>query len=350
MLLWADDFNSYGDDISLMLDGLYAQVDAGDVELPFDPDPTVVNRRVLYLHFDNATVRKALSVPAVTVGMAMRVWLDQLPPATDQTITPMQFRDAANLNIAYIRINTTGTLSVHSQDGTVISTTSSTVIIPHAWMHIEALGTFDVTVGSLEVRVNGITVLTITNEPLLGTAAGCAQIAMKIDDAPGGFNTPLYIKDFVLYDGTGTENNDFLGTVQVIRLVPTSDVSFNWTPSTGTTGFDLINETPPDDDTSYISAADPPPAASSFGLTDLPDDVTSVRGLMTLVRARKADGGDGNLQVSLTSGGSDDAGLDRPITSAYTYWFDVSELDPATSLAWTPAAVDAATIKIDRTV
>ena len=125
--------------------------------------------------------------------------------------------------------------------------------------------------------------------------------------------------------------------------------SFNWTASTGSTGFNLIDEAGPDD-ADYVQAANPPPAASTFTLSDLPADVTSVRGLISLVRAKKTDGGDGNLQVSLQSNSVDDLGADRPITTADTYWWDVSELSPDTGVAWTPAEVDAAKIKIDRTL
>ena len=83
---------------------------------------------------------------------------------------------------------------------------------------------------------------------------------------------------------------------------------------------------------------------------NLPPDITSVRGLMTLVRASNSDGGDGKLQTSLVSAGDLANGADRQITTAETYWYDISELNPDTGVAWTPANTDSANIRFNRTL
>lgn len=103
-------------------------------------------------------------------------------------------------------------------------------------------------------------------------------------------------------------------------------------------------------DLSYLSADDTPPAAMRYTLENLPDEVTSVRGIISVIRARKIDGGDAQLQTSLISGTDPDPGTDRQITTTFTYWYDISEVDPATGTAWTPTSFDAAEIEIDRTV
>jgi hypothetical protein len=159
----------------------------------------------------------------------------------------------------------------------------------------------------------------------------------------------MYVKDFVAWDTAGSQNNDFLGSVQVYTLQLDGDVSFNWDTSSGTVGYELIDELTPDD-AGYISAGDPPPAASEFGFENLPVDITSVKGLLTVARMRKTDGGDGQVQMGLLSGVDADLGTDRPITTAFTYYWDVSELNPTTLAAWTPTEVDDAVVTIDRTV
>lgn len=103
-------------------------------------------------------------------------------------------------------------------------------------------------------------------------------------------------------------------------------------------------------DLSYMSADDTPPAAMEFGFTDLPPDVTSVRGLVVVGRMKKIDGGDGNVQMSLISNGSAFDGADRPLTTTDTYWYDISQLDPDTGLPWSPLAVNNMTGRINRTV
>ena len=104
-------------------------------------------------------------------------------------------------------------------------------------------------------------------------------------------------------------------------------------------------------DASFISADDTLPAAAEMTLSALPEDTTTVRGLISIVRAMNSDGGDGNLQVSLTPNGTDyAAGLDRVLTTAATFYKDVSVTSPDTATAWTPAEVNSLRIKFNRTV
>jgi len=64
---------------------------------------------------------------------------------------------------------------------------------------------------------------------------------------------------------------------------------------------------------------------------------------------KKTDAGAAKVQQSLVSGVSEFNGADRNITTAYTYWPDVSEQDPATGAPWTRTAFNAALYKIERT-
>lgn len=92
------------------------------------------------------------------------------------------------------------------------------------------------------------------------------------------------------------------------------------------------------------------PAAYKSSLQDLPATVTSVRGVMPIHRSRKTDGGDGNIQQGLISGGSTGLGANRPITTAYTYWWDVYDADPNGSIAWSRVAVNALNYQLNRTL
>lgn len=93
----------------------------------------------------------------------------------------------------------------------------------------------------------------------------------------------------------------------------------------------------------------PDPDIVSF--TDLDADVTSVKGIMSIQRAAKTDGGDGNLQVSLSPNGTDwDDGTDTPLTTAQTYHWDTSEVSPASAGPWLPAEVNTLQGKLNRTL
>ena len=345
MLLHADNFDYYGSDSAFLDDGVYASTYGATIIN--DPDGVSVGK-VLSLRFsgNERGIRWVLPAANATVGVAARFYLEQIPASDDDRPTIIQFRDGANDRILGIRVTPTGALEAIDSGSVVVGATTGPVLTPEAWWHIEAK--FNAGTGDIEVRVEGVTVLDDTDPtPLAPTTS---QIACGSSGSGNSGSTDVKVKDLVVWDSSGSANNDFFGSVLVYDLAPTADDTFptGWT-STAANGYSVLDSNPPDDGVAYIAADDTPPAAAVFDLEDLPADVTSVRGLITRVRAAKTDGGDGSLQVSMTSNGSDDAGADRPITTAQTYWSDVSELDPDTAAAWTPSGVNAAQLKIDRT-
>jgi len=358
-LLFADNFGVYGTDVALLLNGLYAQADTG-VTLVADPDPSSSANVVSIENASDSTIpyygnvlRKVFPAGGEdTVGVAFRIWMSTLP-ATSTNYVYFPFTDINNVAQVTLKVLTTGDISAYrgtAESGVLLGTTSVPAIVANAYVHIEAKVTISDTVGVVEVRVNGSVVLNLTAQDTKATAETTAN-QILFTNARNGFGIAggeYYIKDFVIWNDAGSVNNDFFGSVSVLTLVPDADTALGgWTPSTGSTGFNILDNIPPID-TEYM-AADAVEAAV-FTLTNLPPDVTSVRGLMTVVRAQKVDGGDGNLQISMVSDGAEDAGADRAITTAMTYWPDISELDPDTGVAWTPTSLDAASIELARTV
>jgi hypothetical protein len=343
---WCDDFHTYGSVTAYMLNGLYAETT--NAVLALDPDPLAPVDYVLNQQGGGGGgyTRKVLSAAQTTVGMGVRVWPAALPSAGEVPI--FSFNDSANGTNVLITYTTTGQLKAYRGESvTLLGSSTGPVIVANAYTHIEAKVFFSETVGTVEVRVNGVAKITLTNQDTVQNAiVSCSQVSLR----NGPLQPSLYYKDFFVWDGSGTRNTNFLGMVSVYAITEASDVSLNWATSSGATGYNLINEAPPVD-TGYISAGTGPiPAASVMSLTDLPVDVTSVKALMTIARARKTDGGDGSLQVALKSGASTDLGADNPLTTAFTYYYDFSEEDPATAAPWLRTAVNAANIQFNRTL
>lgn len=349
-LIWADNFQSYGDGstgATRMRDGLYAESNYCNIQDDPDPNAPAVSKALLVEYGNTARCRFVLpSGPTTTLGVAMRLYLPNLSPANSQG-PDIWFNDAANEIQLAVSFSTTGQIFVwRGNRATLIGSTAAPVITAAAWNHIEIKALASSSAGTVEVRVNGVAVISLSGISTVATAN--INYAQTVFAGRGNELVNSYFKDCVWWNGTGSTNNNFLGTVSVVTKRPDTDVTFNWTPSSGTTGFPLIDEATPND-ADFISAADPPPAPSTFGLENLDDDVTRVRGVITVARMRKTDGGTCNAQVSMVSGGSTDAGLDRPITTAFTYWWDVAELDPATSAPWTPVGFNASSLRINRT-
>lgn len=355
---WKDDFTSYGTDggrVARMLDGPYAEL--AWVDLIADPDPSAGGQYCLQVQTNSSSIfRKALASAQTTVGIAARYWFTSLPSDTSQVPCIAEFSDINNILHIWVRVNPSGYLEVLRRDNgpvdTLIGQTAAPVVIANAWRHYETKCVIDAVNGSVVIRQEGVTVLNLTgvrtanNQP--GVAASISNVRFQngrlVSAGPN-----MNVKDFIVWDGSGATNNNFYGSCKVYKIVPDADVSLGWTPSSGVTGWNLINETTPSDDTGYIEAPFPLPAASTFTLTDLPANTTSVKSVTVFHRSRKTDGGDCQVQDSLISGANTGNGADRTISTAYTYWWDTFDLDPGGG-NWSKNLVNALKLKLNRTV
>lgn len=347
---WADNFGRYGvggASTTAMRDGL--PYNNWLSQCIADPDPLAPTERCISVNqgLDNnpmAENRIAMPTPhAGKVGLAARYWFTEFGAGNARQAIAF-FYTAALSALASCHIEPNGAITIREGiSGAQIATTGGPVISTNSWNHIETA--YDGTTGEMEVRLNGVPILTGVS-----TVLGTTGFLNPTQRLAAGANSGVYVKDMVIWDDTGTQNNDFMGTVICRRFSPNSDVTLGgWVPSTGASGFDLLAKSAVDD-ASYLSADDAPPAPMQFGMENLPADVTSVRAILSVIRTRKIDGGDANVQTALISNGDFDNGADRPVTTTFTYYFDVSELSPDTAAPWTPVEFDAMTTQVDRTV
>jgi len=352
-LQWADfpsgEQGLYGSDASLMLNGTpwLALPLLGVVPvISNDPDPAIGSNGKVIEHQANSSGstganRLALTDPDDIAGVCHNFYATNLPSSVDSFLA---FLTTGNALIYAIRIRPNGGLEIAKSDtDAAVATADFPIIRANSWNLLETL--VNTTTGEVEIQRNGITVLTYTDPvpPAVNVGIiGFPQRAQAIS---------FFSKNIVVYNGQGSSFNDFQGNVLVTDLRPNDDVTLGgWTTSSGTEAWLLLNETPPVD-TGYIQADDTPPAPAEVLFTALPDDVTSIRGLISITRSFKTDGGDGNLQSSLSPNGTDYAlGADNPVTTAATYRFDISQVSPDTAAAWSPSEVNTIRQRYDRTV
>lgn len=351
---WADfpsgDTGLYGTTTSLMLSGIWAETSSG-TSITEDPDPNITGNVLLC---NGSRCRYVLPSAQNTAGIASRVYLPSIPSTTATRPAIHQFRDVSNNLRLAIVVTPTGALEAYRDVdgvtgiGTLIGGTTGPVLTAQAWRHVETKVLWSTTVGTVTIKVEGVEVLALTG---VNTGAGnYAQLAVGVSYNAVAVSFLTYFKDIVFWDGSGSVNNDFLSTVGVYYLRPTADVSSGWTPTSGTSDWDLLDESPPDD-AGYIYAGDPPPAPSILNVEELPADIVGVRAILPVARAAKSDSGDGNLQMSVSPNGTDwDDGADNAVSTAFTYYYDVSEVSPDTTAPWTPVEVNALEFELNRTV
>jgi hypothetical protein len=356
---WADDFSRYGLDGSsrtAMLDGLpYANLGSGNSSgVKVDPDPNAAGAKRAYrIGFDGNNWPRdfRVALPTVvtgTIGVAFRSWLANLPAAAGErpAVVGVQRGDGNYLVYALVELNGSITVVGRVSGSLVqIADTINPVIQPASWNHWELV--HDRATGEGSLYINGIQRVTYTGVDVADNVE-LVNFSYR-SSAGGGANT--FVKDLVIWDDTGSQNNSRMGTVIVRALRPNADDTLGgWVPSVGSEGFPLLSKTAVNDAT-FLSGDDTPPAPMIFDFETLPDDVTSIRAVIPVIRHRKVDGGDANVQVAVSPNGTDwDNGADRPITSAFSYDFDVSELSPDTAAPWTPIEVNDIKGRVDRTV
>lgn len=477
----------YGLDVTHLTDGRYAALEGtagADIYLSADPDTVNAPNGIVLVTggpIGIQLVRYVMPHTQVTAGFKARLWFDNLPGEAWGSKAPaIIFRNSFNNQIMNFCVLPDGSIGA-SPDGTTpnqVGATPPSLILPHSWNDIEIKLHQDASAGTLEVRVNNVSKLSVTGLALLSsngsTSASYPNAIIAFGCLTGAANVNPKWKCLAFWDGSGSNNNDFLGNVFVAGHDLVSDAALHWTPSFGTNGSHLIGGAVPTNalsvtgvvsnneafnigtvyykwtsgsvdagtpagtssnpwlvalgvnaaasiqnaakainasgtagttystsltahsvvdmtgynsgglgvhskdgvstpvcaesmangvwarteldpgtvnDFAWVEADATPPAASTFNLSDLPPDVTSVRWIETITRGAKVDGGDGNVQTSVSPDGTNWAdGADRPYTVAQTFYDDVSELSPVTGLLWTPTEVNSAIIKLNRTV
>jgi hypothetical protein len=341
---WCDDFTAYGSTVGYMLNGPYAQTD--NAALILDPDVNAPVQRVLQHNGGGggSFTRKVLTAAVTTAGMAFRLYPAALPSSGETDVC--SFGDSGNTTNVLITMTSTGALKAwRGERSLLLGTTTGPVVVANAWTHIEVKVLFSETVGTVEIRVNGVVVLNGTNlDTVQNAIVSCSQVSLRMTPLTPNFS----FKDFIVWDGTGAVNNNFFGSCTVSAMLPDGDDTNTWARSSGAVSNTLINESDPND-TNYISDAFPAAAKQVNTLSNLPTNVTAVKALMTFTRAANSDGGTGNMKTGLVSGATSGLGADKPLTSAFTYYNDFFEVDPNTAAAWTVANANAAKISFTRT-
>lgn len=226
--------------------------------------------------------------------------------------------------------------------GAVARVGAAAVLYEGTSYYIELKVTVHNSTGSYELRVNGSVVSTGSGIDTAGVSANnyFNSIEFGVNGSPGAFVTYKY-DDLYICDLAGSVNNDFLGDCQVDVIRPDGDGNYTqFTPSTGTSHFALVDETTPNT-TDYNSDATAG-NKDSYTMTALPalsNDV--IKGVQVRGAALKSDSGARSLKQGVRSSTTNSLGAAHALGTSQAIYIDVVELDPATAVAWTTAGVNA---------
>jgi hypothetical protein len=217
-------------------------------------------------------------------------------------------------------------------------------IVPlNVYTYIEAKVTCHGTTGALQVLVNGVSVLNLTNTNTynpVNPTTNLSRISLRAPNPTLG-STPTLYDDLYICDTAGTVNHDFFGDVRVDVALPNADGTYSeFTPDTGSAHYSRVNEAVADQ-LSYV-ASSTVGAKDTYQFADLTSIVGVIRGVQVVDAALKDDAGARSIGHIVRSGVSEQFSAAMPLSTDRKLYTTIHETDPATGIKWTQAGINAA--------
>ena len=275
----------------------------------------------------------------VIVGFAF------LPSATGSHTSQFIFNTVAAGTVTFLLSMGTGTASVSSSGGGS-ATSSSGVLTDGVWHFIELRAKVHSSAGELEIKVNEITVATVT-----GVDTGTTGDLVRSIRVRSTSNLQHdFIDDFYILDKTGSSNNDFLGDCRIVSLNVDADGDTNDFTLTSSTPSDVSNFEGVDELTSttfedYVESGliGAREHYSNETLADRGISPSVIYGVQVVNDTLKTDVGTLKFRDEMTIAGTRyDNGVDVVAqTGEYHMSTFIRDTDPSDSATWTEAKVDA---------
>lgn len=273
---------------------------------------------------------RATIAPTIRIGVSIFSENWALTTATAQLIAILGDASAVQ---CYISVDPATKLVQARNGANTLLGTGTKTLQNNSWYYIEILVTINNATGSFSCSIDGASQFALTNVDTQNVATTNIT-GINLRGLSSGANTRY--SDFWANDGGALQ-----GESRVVLLTPTSDGAVSaWTPSTGTTLFNLVDEIPPNGDTDYISSATPTQQAL-FGFSNLPYTPATVFTVQVSLYARKDDAAARSIATLVRSGGTTVTGTTQVITSSYLdFYLQIYDLNPVSVAAWTPSEVD----------
>lgn len=234
-----------------------------------------------------------------------------------------------------LNVNVNGAIvAFRGTSATVLGTSANNTIVSGAYQYIECKVVIDDVAGEIVVRVNGVTVLSLTGVDTRNAGNPTAN-GYRVR----GIGTTCLVDDHYVCDTSGSANNDFLGDVRIDTIYPNgAGTHQSWTPSTGTDHAALVDETAPNT-TDYLTGG----AAGSKETLTLQDLSVNggILGVQVNAAVAKTDAGASTMKNLIRSGTTEANGAVFAPSTSYLYSSSIHETDPATGSAWLTAAINA---------
>lgn len=255
---------------------------------------------------------------------------------TDNTIYQITFLSGATYTFG-LQIRSDGSIWAYratgAAAGTSLGSSAVGVIVLSTWHFLELALVIDNTVGSVTIKVDGATVLTLTGVDT-NNVSGTANV-LQLGSTGGNFSGGV-----LSWDDLYLTNGATLGERRVETLRAAADTAQkDFTPLTGTSNFAMVDETTVDGDTSYVQAA-VVGNRDLYTLGPLSSTPTTIDAVQVVSFAEKTDATTRAIYNSVQSAGTDSDGSQFNIPASYGRFDRLLATDPNGGGAWTPSRVN----------
>lgn len=224
-IIFQDGFDHYGTDKSRMLQDSWVQVD-GNMSPTFPSFGARTGVGAFLLAPGGGAGNEArVSLPSTysELYFSFGYYTVQLP--TGNNNQELSLRDALNSEVGSIWFQSNGSIRVNNAAGTQLGVSPANSLGAGVWQQVEIRWQVHASTAAIEVRVEGETVLSLTNQN-----TGSTNIGQFCFEARNTTNLhDMHIDDLVVNDTSGDYNTGFLGTVRVAAIYPRLDDETGWT-------------------------------------------------------------------------------------------------------------------------
>lgn len=216
------------------------------------------------------------------------------------------------------------------RDTTLLGTSSGKTVINQTWHHLEAKVYFHDSNGTIELKLDGTTILSLTSQD---TLTGSNAYARHFEVRCIHSSMETHFDLWYLCDNAGSApQNDFLGDCRcdIIRPNGAGNQS-DFTPLAGS-NYENVDEITPDDDTTYNSSGTVNDQ-DSYALPSL-DSVGTIYGTKNSICIKKDDAGTKNAKILTRSNITFYKSNEIFPATTYVTYGKIYQDNPDDSLAW----------------
>lgn len=325
-------------------------------------DTTTVRSGTYAIRFHDASgsfapfFRQTFSSSNQSSGFYTRAYV-YVASAGSAARTLICYRNASNAEKISIMLNSDQTLQLRNvEDSTDIGSPSNALSL-NTWYRVELfIDTTTVSSTDCEARIDGVSFASSTSQNL---ATGVARVAFGSSALDTSYD--VYMDDIAINDTSGTNQNSWPGEGSIIHLRPNADGdNEDWTNSSGTDGWGLVNEVTPDDATTHIrdtvlSATDDFNIDTSSAIASY-DIINCLQVGVRFAESATTESKAFVVRLKSTSGGTVEESSDiNPSSTSYVtnapaeprnYPLTLYDLPGASTIAWTKADLETSQIGV----